>query len=166
MHQSVPGAMDIASSHYLKHTCNCVVGREPEAGMAALRLGLTGRWWAEIAGSHPRQSLAQVAGFMSGSGHERRFCDDCGTSALPPILTVTADILNRQLRANRRHMQRSKLQSIRSPRQRGRAALAALRGRAPSTGGRPQPRDSRRNRREFVIFKCGNRKSTIAPNGA
>jgi hypothetical protein len=87
--------------------------------MAALRLGLTGRWWAEIAGSRPRQSLAQVAGFMSGSGHERCFCDVCGTSALPPILTVTADILNRQLRANRRHMQRSKLQSIRSPRQRG-----------------------------------------------
>jgi hypothetical protein len=28
----------------------------------------------------------------------RRFCDVCGTSALPPILTVTTDILNRQLR--------------------------------------------------------------------
>ena len=39
---------------------------------------------------------------MSELGHERRFCDVCGTSALPPILTVTADILNRQLRANRR----------------------------------------------------------------
>jgi hypothetical protein len=70
--------------------------------MAALRLGLTGRWWAEIAGSRPRQSLAQVAGFMSGSGHERRFCDVCGTSALPPILTVTADIPDRQLGAKSR----------------------------------------------------------------
>jgi hypothetical protein len=36
---------------------------------------------------------------MSLVGHERRFCDVCGTSALPPILTVTADIFNRQLRA-------------------------------------------------------------------
>src|SRR5207244_72519 len=36
---------------------------------------------------------------MSQLGHERPFCDVCGTSALPPILTVTADILNRQLRA-------------------------------------------------------------------
>src|SRR5262249_38918361 len=35
---------------------------------------------------------------MTAVGHERRFCDVCGTSALPPILTVTADILNRQLR--------------------------------------------------------------------
>ena len=37
---------------------------------------------------------------MTASGHERRFCDVCGTSALPPILTVIADILNRQLRAD------------------------------------------------------------------
>src|SRR5437870_3175935 len=45
---------------------------------------------------------------MSHLGHERRFRDICGTSALPPILTVTADILNRQLRANPRLMHRSK----------------------------------------------------------
>jgi hypothetical protein len=32
---------------------------------------------------------------MSEVGHERRFRDVCRTSALPPILTVTADILNR-----------------------------------------------------------------------
>ena len=32
-------------------------------------------------------------------GHERRFCDVCGASALPPIFTVTTDILNRQLSA-------------------------------------------------------------------
>src|SRR5207248_9296392 len=38
---------------------------------------------------------------MSVVGHERRFCDVCRTSALPPILTVTADILNRQLRATK-----------------------------------------------------------------
>jgi hypothetical protein len=37
--------------------------------------------------------------WMSARGHERRFRDVCGTSALPPILAVTADILNRQLRA-------------------------------------------------------------------
>jgi hypothetical protein len=36
---------------------------------------------------------------MTGLGHVHPFCDVCGTSALPPILTVTADILNRQLRA-------------------------------------------------------------------
>jgi hypothetical protein len=36
---------------------------------------------------------------MSQVGHERCFHDVCGTSALPPILTVTADILSRQLRA-------------------------------------------------------------------
>lgn len=35
---------------------------------------------------------------VSQLGHERRFYDVCGTSALPPILTVTADILNRQIR--------------------------------------------------------------------
>lgn len=34
---------------------------------------------------------------MSQLGHERRFRDVCRTSGLPPILTVTADILNRQL---------------------------------------------------------------------
>src|SRR5437588_8863115 len=37
--------------------------------------------------------------FLRATRHERRFCDVCGTSALPPILTVTADILNRRLRA-------------------------------------------------------------------
>ena len=40
---------------------------------------------------------------MTAWGHERRFCDVCRTSALPPILTVTADILNRQLRAKTCH---------------------------------------------------------------
>jgi len=38
---------------------------------------------------------------MAQMGHERRFCDVCGTSALPPILPVTADFLNWQIRANR-----------------------------------------------------------------
>ena len=32
--------------------------------------------------------------FLRATRHERRFCDVCGTSALPPIFTVTADILN------------------------------------------------------------------------
>src|SRR5437763_16636893 len=40
--------------------------------------------------------------FLRATRHERRFCDVCRTSALPPILTVTADILNRQLRARKR----------------------------------------------------------------
>jgi hypothetical protein len=32
-------------------------------------------------------------------GHDRRFCNVCAMSVLPPILTVTADIQNRQLSA-------------------------------------------------------------------
>ena len=38
-------------------------------------------------------------------GHERRFRDVRGTSALPSILTVTADIPDRQLGANTGHGQ-------------------------------------------------------------
>jgi hypothetical protein len=40
---------------------------------------------------------------MSPWSRERRFRDVRGTSALPPILTVTADILDRQLGANNDH---------------------------------------------------------------
>jgi hypothetical protein len=36
---------------------------------------------------------------MSGVGHEHPFCKVCGTSALLPILTVRADVVNRKLRA-------------------------------------------------------------------
>ena len=40
---------------------------------------------------------------MTGLGHERRFRDVRGMSALPSRLTVTADILDWQLGAKRRH---------------------------------------------------------------
>src|SRR6266487_6810878 len=49
---------------------------------------------------------------MSGRGHERRFCDVCGTSALLPTLTVTADILNRQIRATSGLMHCNKMRGL------------------------------------------------------
>jgi hypothetical protein len=39
------------------------------------------------------------------------FCDVCDTSAFAPILTVTADILNRQLCAKSGLMQRHKIRA-------------------------------------------------------
>jgi len=42
---------------------------------------------------------------MPGSGHERHFRDVRRTSALPPILAVTAVIPDRQLGAISRHSQ-------------------------------------------------------------
>jgi hypothetical protein len=41
---------------------------------------------------------------MTASGHESRFRDVRGTSALPSILAVKADIPERQLRAKSGHL--------------------------------------------------------------
>jgi hypothetical protein len=50
--------------------------------------------------SAPSSGLGpHITTLMSQMGHERHFRDVRGTSALPPILTVTADIPDRQLGA-------------------------------------------------------------------
>jgi hypothetical protein len=90
------------------------------------------------------------------SGHERRFRDVCGTSALPPILTVTADILNRQLRARKRHMHRSKQHhySITSS------------ARASSVGGTSRPRDFavlRLITSSYLVGACTGRSAGFSP---
>jgi hypothetical protein len=76
--------------------------------------------------------LSKSGWLMAASGHERHSRGVRGTSALPPILTVTADIPDRQLGARKRHMHCSKNSvAIRSPPRRGRAASPVLRGPAP-----------------------------------
>jgi hypothetical protein len=70
---------------------------------------------------------SKLAPQRSEMGHERRFRDVCGTSGLPPILTVTADILNRQLRAQSASIRILARKKARAPSQRSHTSNPCIR---------------------------------------